>query len=86
MPMSLNVNAGKVQETIYNQSTPSKDDEFSGQVQAKDMFNEASSRNVHVGNNAFGNRSQSVQLALSPKLPSYGNWVLERNIENAHQH
>lgn len=88
MPASLNVTAGKVQETIYSQTTPSKeDDAYHGQhPQAHDVFNEASARSVHVGNVAFGGRSQSLQMACPPKLPSFGSWVMERTIENAHQH
>lgn len=88
MPSSLNVTAGKVQETIYSQTTACKEDEVSNgqQPQAQDVFNEASARNVHVGNVAFGGRSQSMQMSYSPKLPTNGSWVTERTIENAHQH
>lgn len=84
MPQSLNINAGKVQETIYTQSTPKNDDHNLDEMNTSDIFNDASARNMPVGNLAFGIRSQSVALAHSPKLPSYGNWVQEKTIENAH--
>jgi hypothetical protein len=54
MPSSLNITAGKVQETIYNQNAQnSVDDPQGGQGPAKDMLGDGASRN----NNTFGNRS-----------------------------